>query len=272
MRKRRWSSILSSIVCALSTGMAAGRADEAAPREPWSGTLSTGWDSLYMFRGANQLPGFAGYGSSISWTAVTLTSSPTDADALSIGTWMALGLGDSDYKEVDAYAVYTRAIGDLSLSLGYSLYAVLNAPGGLFANEWNIAGGYDLRWGTATFTPGILYAFNLGPAPGSGGYVEQASSYLELRLDADIPLVRSVVALAPWTAVGINFRYNTSDRREPPSPFVGADHVEIGIAVPIVIGQLVSVAPYVASSFQWRALLDTRPATFWGGASVTVAF
>lgn len=272
-RHCRVEQTLRSILCGLVFAISAANAgEEEASNATWSGNLSTGWDSLYMFRGVNQLPGFGGYGSSLSWTSLTFVWTPTEVDSLSIGNWAAFGLGDTDYKELDAYAVYTRTIGALSLSLGYALYAVLNEPGGLYSHDLNFAAGYEMRWGTVTITPGLLYAFNLGPGPGDGGYVEQSSSYLELRLDGSVPLPIRAVTLTSWAAVGFNFRHNVTGRTDPPSPFVGGDHIALGVALPIAIGERVSFAPYVATSFEWSDLVDTRPVTFWGGTSVTIAF
>jgi hypothetical protein len=247
--------------------------ESAASEEsaPWEGSLSAGWDSLYMFRGVNQLPGFEGYGSSLSWTALELTVHLTGADSLTFGTWMAFGLSESDYKEIDGLATYTHTIGALSLSLGYALYAVPSETNGLYNNELNIAAAYEMKCGTVTLTPGIAYAFNLGPAPGNRGYVEQASSYLEIRLDGEVPLFHDVVSMAPWAALGVNFRNNTTGGATP-TPFVGADHVEIGAALPIALCEGVSLAPYVATSFQWSDFPGTRPATVWGGASVAFSF
>lgn len=274
IRPGRFASlILLSATCLCPfASLRAGEVQSSDETSPWTGSLATGWDSLYMFRGVNQLPGFEGYGSSISWTGLTLTWTFSEADSLTLGTWAAFGLTDSDYKEIDAFAVYTKTIGDLSLALGYSLYAVINEPNGLYANELNFAAGYDFTIGHVTLTPGVLYAFNLGPAPGNGGYVEQASGYLELRVDADIPVLHDGLSITPWTAFGLNFRYNTTGRNDPPSPFIGTDHIECGVALPIVLSRAVTVAPYVASSFQWMCLPDTAATTFWGGASVAVSF
>ncbi len=271
-RHFRVEKTLRSILCGLAFATSTASAGEETSSTTWSGNLSTGWDSLYMFRGVNQLPGFGGYGSSLSWTSLTLVWSPTEVDSLSIGKWAAFGVGDTDYKELDAYAVYTRTLGAISLSLGYAFYAVLNEPGGLFSHDLNFAAGYEVRWGTATITPGLLYAFNLGPRPGDGGYVEQLSSYLEFRLDGNIPLPVRAVSLTPWATVGFNFRHNVTGRTDPPSPFVGGDHISLGVALPFALRESVSIAPYVATSFEWSDLVDTRPVTFWGGTSVTVAF
>jgi hypothetical protein len=243
-----------------------------SPPSKWSAELSTGWDSLYMYRGVNQVPGFDGYGSSLSWTALTCTISLTANDSLSIGTWAAFALGESDYKELDAVASYTHTFGAFSLTLGYALYAVINEPNGLFNNELNVAAAYDIDLGWISVTPGFIYAFNVGPKPGQGGYSEQASSYLEARVDGEMAIYRDKVSLAPWVAFGANFRSNTTTRDGEASPFVGSDHFEVGAALPVSLAENVTASPYVAASTQWSDFPGTRPTTFWGGVSVTVSF
>jgi hypothetical protein len=236
---------------------------------PWSATLATGWDSLYMFRGVNQVPGFDGYGSSLSWTSLDVSIPLTAADTLTLGTWAAFGLGDTDYKEIDTTATLTHEIGNLSLTCGYALYTVLNVPNGLYANELSVGAAYEWKLGGITLTPALAYTFELGPNLGHRGYVEQCSSYLEARIDAEIPLWRDLVSLAPWTALGTNFRYNVTESGEP---FVGADHVEGGLSLPITLREGITLTPYVATSCQWRDLTGTRPVTWWGGGSVSIAF
>ncbi len=223
-----------------------------------------------MFRGVNQLPGFSGYGSSLSWTALAFTIHLTETDSLKLGTWMAFGLTESDYKEIDGLATYTHTIGALSLSLGYALYAVTSETNGRYDHELNVAAAYEVQCGPVILTPALGYAFNVGPAPGNRGYIEQASSYLELRLDGEAPIFRDLVAAQPWVALGVNFRNNTAT--EDAAPFVGADHVEAGLTLPITLGGSMSLAPYVATSFQWRDFPGTKPVTFWGGASVAFSF
>jgi len=239
---------------------------------PWNAELSSGWDSLYMFRGVNQLPGFDGYGSSISWTALSVSIDLTSADTLTLASWAAFGLSESGYKEIDAAASWAHTFGALSVSAGYALYAVLDETYGLYAHELNAMAAYDVQLGSVVLSPSISYAINLGPAPGNRGYVEQASSYLELRVDGSAPVWRDVVSVAPWAALGINFRYNTTTDRGEPSPFVGADHVEAGVAVPFALGGPVTIAPYVAASFQWSGFPGTRAATPWAGIAASFSF
>jgi hypothetical protein len=238
----------------------------------WSAELSTGWDSLYMYRGVNQVPGFDDYGSSLSWTALSWTLQIGENDALSLGTWAAFSMGETDYKEIDAVASYTHTVGAFSLTFGYALYAVINEPNGLFNNELNVTIGYDFDLGFITLTPGLEYAFNVGPKPGQGGYSEQASSYLEIRLDGDMAIYRDKVALAPWAALGVNFRNNTTLRDEEASPFTGADHFEVGAALPFSVAEGITLSPYAAVSMQWSDFPGTQPTTFWGGVSVNFSF
>ncbi|MGH8046841.1 MAG: hypothetical protein ACREKL_06315 [Chthoniobacterales bacterium] len=251
--------------------------DKAAPQDdataPWSASLSTGWDSLYMFRGVNQLPGYKGYGSSISWTALSLTANLTPQDFLTINSWAAFGIGESDYKEVDGNFAYTHAIGDLSLTLGYSLFAVLDAPGGLYSHELSVAAAYELNFGPVKITPGVGYTFTLGPDAEHGGYIPANVGYLELRVDGEAPVYRDVVSLAPWIATGFSFGYNTTEAgADETNPFTGADHIECGAALNFSLSVSVTISPYVSYSHAWVQLAGTRANTVWGGVSVEISF
>jgi hypothetical protein len=242
---------------------------ESSGDVPFSSSLSTGWDSLYMFRGVNQLPGPAGYGSSLSWTALSLGWSPTAQDSFTVASWAAFGLSQSDYKEIDASLTYTRTLGSLSLSAAYSLYAVLSSPGGLYSHELSVSAAYTITRGAFTFTPSVDYAYTLGPSPGEGGYVDADTGYLEARLDADLPLYRDYLHAAPWVAAGFNFGYSTTDTF---TPFTGADHFELGLSFPITLAKNLNLAPYFAYSHTWLPLAGTRRDTPWAGVSVTFSF
>jgi len=246
----------------------------AAEAKPWwTASLSTGWDSLYMFRGVNTLPNpNNGYGSSLAWTQLSVTFNLTDNDFLTIANWLAFGLTNSTYKEDDVIATYTHTFGDLSVHLGYTFYALLNAnQTGLYSHELNTGVAYALHFGSVTVTPGINYFFNVGPNLGNGGYVEQCASYLEARVDGSVPLT-SFLSLAPYVSFGTSFRYNFTTHDNPPSPFVGTNNIQTGVALPIAVSKNITVSPYVAYSYQWYGLVGTTPSTFWGGGSVTFTF
>jgi len=242
---------------------------EAEPTQWWNAELSTGWDSLYMFRGVNVIPGFQGYGSSLYWTDLSVTFNLTENDFLTIGTWVAFGIGDTNYKEFDAYIAYTHTMGDWAFSLGYTYYQILSATNGLYSNELSAGIAYTFEIGAVSITPGLNYFFNVGPGVGDGGFVTDAGSFLEARIDAEIPVYSDTVALTPWISYGNNFRYNFDNNG---SPFNGGNNLEAGIALPIALSDNITVAPYGAYSYQWNDLLGTKPNTFWGGGSVTFAF
>jgi len=245
---------------------------EEEPTQWWNAELSTGWDSLYMFRGVNIIPGFENYGSSIYWTDLSVTFNLTENDFLTIGTWVAFGITETDYKEFDGYAAYTHTFGDFSVSLGYTYYHILSVTNGLYSNELSAGAAYAIALGPVTITPGLIYYFNVGPGLEQRGFAEQSSSYLEARVDAEIPIYKDVVALTPWTAFGTNFRYNFTAKNDPPSPFNGGNNWEVGLALPITLSKVVSVAPYGAWSYQWNDLIGTKRSTFWGGGAVTFSF
>jgi hypothetical protein len=240
----------------------------------WNASLSTGWDSLYMFRGVNTLPNPAnGYGSSLYWTQLSVTFNLTDNDFLTLAGWTAFGLTNSTYKEFDAIATYTHTFGNLSVHVGYTFYYLINsAVYGLYSHELNTGVAYKIELGPVTITPGINYFFNVGPNIGNRGYVEQCASYLEARIDGSVPLYKDVVSLAPYVAFGTSFRYNFSTNDNPPSPFVGTNNIQGGVALPIAVSKNITISPYAAYSYQWYGLVGTTPSTWWGGGSVTFSF
>ena len=93
---------------------------EPEARKWWGASLSTGWDSLYMFRGVNVLRfdqngNEQRYGSSIYWAQLNVSFMPTANDTITLGSWTAFGLTKSNYKEEDATINYVHTFGDLSV-------------------------------------------------------------------------------------------------------------------------------------------------------------
>ncbi len=96
-------------------------------RKWWGASLSTGWDSLYMFRGVNVLRfdqdgNKQRYGSSLYWAQVNVSFMPTENDTITLGSWMAFGLTNSRYKEYNATVNYVHTFGDLAVGMGYTFY------------------------------------------------------------------------------------------------------------------------------------------------------
>ena len=247
----------------------------------WYGvSLSTGWDSLYIFRGVNVISHGAygndsNYGSGIQWTNLALTWNITPKDTLTIGSWLAFGTSDTTYKELDVNATYTHTIGDLALSAGYCFYYIFPRTGNLYSHELNVGASYTFRVGSATITPSLGYYFNIGPDISSGsGIAKAASSYLLLRVDSNIPIYKDIVSLAPWLSYGTNFQYNPKLTQDGTADFFnGANNLEMGLALPVKITSGITISGYGAYSYAFSNLWGTTsPSTFWGGAKVAFAF
>ncbi|MEI6032889.1 MAG: serine hydrolase domain-containing protein [Verrucomicrobiae bacterium] len=236
-------------------------------------SLSAGWDSLYMFRGVNALRDGGRYGAGIAWADLNVTWSPTDEDSLSADLWHCLSTHGAAYREFDASLAYTRTLGDLSLTAGYSFYFGY-APQNFFSHELSAVAAYELAAGPATITPSLSYYFNIGPDSGDGqGFAKSGSSFLLFRVDGHLPVFRKIVALEPWGALGMNFQYNARTGSDgEPVPFSGANNLEFGLSVPFKITRSLTVSGYAAYSRALAGLAETSSDTFWGGGSVTVSF
>jgi hypothetical protein len=245
---------------------------EEEPASWYNASLSTGYDSLYMFRGWNVLRNDGGYGNSLWWTDANLTWNITDNDFLTVGGWMAFGLSKASYREFDAYINYVHTFGDLSVGLGYTFYYVFPPGSQDFANELNAKVAYAIDLGFMSLTPSATYFFNLGPNYGPGdeyGLVDTGSSYLLFRLDGSIPVIADVLSIDPWAGFGLNFGYNYDQN----GSFDGANNLEFGVAVPWAINDVITLSGYVAYSYAFENIWGTtQPNTFWGGGKVSFAF
>ncbi len=236
----------------------------------WTVDLSTGWDSLYMFRGVNVL----GDGRGIYWLGGSVGITPWENGSFTAGIWWGTSTSSSRrYNEIDVSLDYTHSFGPVDASFGWIYYYYPDnfGLGGPDVNQnelyWALA--YNGEIGNFTFTPSATYYLNVGPSIDDGGWTQPGASYLLLRLDGSMPIYKDVVSLAPWTAFGINFDFNS---RNDGSFFQGGNNYEVGLALPIQITENFSVSGYVAYSYQWMDLIGTDENTFWAGASAGFSF
>ncbi len=244
----------------------------ADAEKTFEASLSTGWDSLFMDRGLNSLRE-RGYGSGIYWVNLDVTWGLTDTDFLTMNVWQCFATQGASYRETDASIVYTRLLGDFELSLQY-MFTYGYAEGNFFSNDLTAAVAYGWELGPITLIPSVSYCFALGPDADDGnGFVQAASSYLLFRMDGRMPIYRDILSLEPWGALGVNFEYNTRDGSEgEPEPFVGANNIECGVAVPWRVSRHITVSAFGAYSRALTQLSNTSPDTFWGGASVSFSY
>jgi hypothetical protein len=266
-------------------GDASPGATEASERW-WQLRAEAGWDSLYVDRGVNVL----GHGNGIGWWAVDAPLTVWDGGTLTPGIWFGTGShwnganAAQAYREWLVFADLTQTAGPVSVSVGWEyVYVPMIFE---VQNEIYFGLAYDWSIGAATITPSIVWYYNLGPPKGSpGGVVNGGASYGIIGLHGAMPVARDgAVAVEPWTVFGINFNYN--ERAGDPllglqgEPFIGGNHWEFGVAIPIALSNSFTLAPYAAASYQWQnlgagggsgtGLTDT--VTLWAGVSARFQF
>ncbi len=236
-------------------------------------SLSTGWDSLYMDRGANCLGDGKTYGHGIYWTQLSATWSITSQDFLTATVWQAFATSGPSYRETDTSLIYTRDIHDFEFSFEYD-FNYGYADGNYFSHELLFIASRTFSLGPVQLTPAVTYYFNLGPDADDGmGLAKAGSSFLMFRLDGRVPIYRDVLALAPWTAFGVNFGYNTKDiGDEETAPFYGANNLEFGLALPYKVSKAIQLSAYAAYSHAFTNIIGTEAETFWGGVNVTFTY
>ena len=245
----------------------------------WAVNASTGWDSLYMFRGVNVL----GNGNGLYWLSADLTITPWENGALSAGVWYGVGSyynganTQARYGELDIFADYPHSFGNLDLTVGYIYYYYPQ----LFAsqNEIFFGAAYNIEIGNITITPNTAYYYNLGPELGSpAGAVPGGSSWWQMGVSAEVPVAYDgAVSLAPNTQFGLSFNVNP---KADGTWARGGNNWQTGIALPVQFTSWFSVSPYIAYSYQWQNLYAgpgtgtgaTAVNTFWGGVSANFSF
>lgn len=253
----------------------------------WSVNASTGWDSLYMFRGVNVL----GNGNGIYWLGGDVSVSPWENGSITAGVWYGVGSWwngantQARYGELDVFADFTQTFGNLALSVGWIYYYYPNTPavaGGANSsqNEIYFGAAYDIALGNITITPNTTYYYNVGPEAGApGGIVNGGSSYWILGLDISVPVAYDgAVALEPYTQFGINFGFNNNNFGN--TRFNGGNNWQTGLALPIQFTSWFSISPYIAYSYQWQQLVAgagtgtgaTAINTWWGGISANISY
>jgi hypothetical protein len=245
----------------------------------WSVNASTGWDSLYMFRGVNIL----GNGNGLYWLGADVGVTPWTDGSITAGVWYGVGSwwnganAQTRYGEWNVFADYTHTFGNLALSVGWIYYYYPQ----LFAsqNEIYFGAAYDIEIGSVTITPNTTYYYNVGPELGTrGGAINGGSSYWILGLDASIPVAYDgAVSLEPYTQFGVNFGFNNNNFGN--TRFNGGNNWQTGIALPIQFTSWFGISPYVAYSYQWQQLPSfgadqaaTAINTWWAGVSANFSF
>jgi hypothetical protein len=250
--------------------------ESSGDHKPLSLEISSGYDSLYMFKGVNLEPN-----AGIYWVGMAPTWVITPNDSIQAPFWYATTVGKTiggisqNYREFDVPVNFSHTIGNLSLGLGYHLFTYFNLdgvkPSGTgVQNELAFSSSYRIQTGAVSWVPSLCYYYELGTANGySYGSVNPGSSFLSPQVTVNIPVRKDVISFNPYTQYNFSFGYTCNQDYQ----FIwGGNNWQLMAPVTWQINKTISITGYAAYSYQWQSLLGTAPGTFWGGGNIVLSF
>jgi hypothetical protein len=259
---------------------------EAAASPMFTGTVTTGYDSMYNFRGVDWIPN-----KGIATATFTPVWHITANDTFSVPLWFCVALGQNspfngnNYTELDVSPSYTHTFGNLAVGCGYTLYNYFNygfpgagqyTPGGTgLQHEVNINANYTVKTGAVSWVPSIAYYYELGQAtPHNYASINAGSSFLSPALTVGVPIYKDIVSFNPNAQYNISFGYNN---KTDGSKLYGFNNFQIVAPVTWKVTSAISLTAYVAYTYQ-PDLMNTVAMTimpnnrFYGGASIGYSF
>ena len=237
-----------------TAGVAPAPAPAPAPASSdfWTGSVTLGWDSDYIFRGLDVTDDLA-------TSALDLNFAVSDTATLNIGAWYANGFGKGDdYDELNLYAKLMFKVSDtLSVGPSFRYYDYPFASGGEQYEP-----GLELAWTPCTNASVTFGAFY--ETESDALYLELGSSYT-FKINENVSLVPgAVISYLDRDGWGVDV-----------SDF---NHFAVYVKAPITLKKNVTLTPYVA----WNVPLDAidsigglnngQDDEFYGGAALTVGF
>jgi len=207
-----------------------------------SGGLSTGYESLHIFRGVDSAAD-----ESIVWTSGTLTMD----SASSIGFWYGTG-PNSVYEELDLVGSQRFAFDWADLTLGVVWYHFPDD----FADDSvdfsvTLSRDYTLESGLV-LTPALAVVYN---ESAEGFYVQGG-------ITATQPLTERLQIVAQgWVAGSSSYRQDD-----------GLDNATLLVSAPFQLTESASLSPFIGASAALDAIDDTSDDELWGGVTLNVQF
>lgn len=257
---------------------------EPAARE-WGASLSTGWESRHVHYGVNETGNSGAYVNELGvWVGNFI-----------FNAWSGFGTGN-DFQEWDFSVAYNLDLGPVFLLPGYNLRytpgIVAAGHGGDHEGEHGDDHGDDhgeehgdehgekhgdhghahntvgnelfLVIGTNKIpyvTPSIAWIWDL-----NNTNANSAGSFLEFRIDGDIPLYKDILRLEPYALLGINLGYNTRS-------YYGWNNFQFGIEAEWSLNEVIAVFGGVNYSIAMEALNDIGQGNVvWANAGVLFSF
>lgn len=213
--------------------------------DPVTGAVTIGYDSAYIFRGAN-------FGENAPWFALDLSVPLGENATLDGGVWYVNPTSGSDIlpdkggnDELDLYLSVGSSFGPVDVAVGYTAYIFPESGGGIGENE----AGISLSTAIAMFDANFGYYYNWD-AP--------VANYYEFGLSTTYD-VSDRVAFTLGFAVGFyESDYNAT---------------LVTLAMPVVISESTVLEAYIAGTFAGSAnVYGDNDDEVFGGVSLSVAF
>ena len=215
--------------------------DHAAAGEDLGAEVSVGYDTDYIFRGAN-------LGQDLLWSDVNVSTSLSDGLGLNIGAWYA-NPTDAGDDELDIYAGVSTDLGGMSLDLGTTYYYY---PGATGSNT--------LEFGAALGTSVGAFDVSLGVYHD----IDTENTYVELGAGTSFDLTDNI-SLDLGATIGNNQDEVVGVQAD------GLTAVTITVGAPIGLTDNASLTPYLGIN---AGLDDNQDAgdEIFSGISLSVGF
>ena len=215
--------------------------DHAAAGEDLGAEVSVGYDTDYIFRGAN-------LGQDLLWSDVNVSTTLSDGLGLNIGAWYA-NPTDAGDDELDIYAGVSTDLGGMSLDLGTTYYYY---PGATGSNT--------LEFGAALGTSVGAFDVSLGVYHD----IDTENTYVELGAGTSFDLTDNI-SLDLGATIGNNQDEVVGGQAD------GLTAVTITVGAPIGLTDNASLTPYLGIN---AGLDDNQDAgdEIFSGISLSVGF
>ena len=215
--------------------------DHAAAGEDLGAEVSVGYDTDYIFRGAN-------LGQDLLWSDVNVSTSLSDGLGLNIGAWYA-NPTDAGDDELDIYAGVSTDLGGMSLDLGTTYYYY---PGATGSNTLEFGAALGTSVGAFDVSIGVYHD------------IDTENTYVELGAGTSFDLTDNI-SLDLGATIGNNQDEVVGGQAD------GLTAVTITVGAPIGLTDNASLTPYLGIN---AGLDDNQDAgdEIFSGISLSVGF
>tara|TARA_B100000945_G_scaffold4455_1_gene3739 strand:- start:1279 stop:2010 length:732 start_codon:yes stop_codon:yes gene_type:complete len=215
--------------------------DHAAAGGDLGAEVSVGYDTDYIFRGAN-------LGQDLLWSDVNVSTSLSDGLGLNIGAWYA-NPTDAGDDELDIYAGVSTDLGGMSLDLGTTYYYY---PGATGSNTLEFGAALGTSVGAFDVSLGIYHD------------IDTENTYVELGAGTSFDLTDNI-SLDLGASIGNNQDEVVGGQAD------GLTAVTITVGAPIGLTDNASLTPYLGIN---AGLDDNQDAgdEIFSGISLSVGF